>query len=501
MSALYTWNTSALIFSMSVFYLLSVGQAYRIVVLLYRRGVTHHAFAIVYECFILVHLLLAALLLNAAAHAWSPLAISFPGTYIALEPLFYANACAAVLGLVLCISARKFIMVFELVFLVSFTPWLLCNQESLFSAFLIADMAFFTFRVVAGIVLDLMRQKKSVSRNAAIDAIKLLPEGILCANKQGDVLFMNDAMRSLLAALKLPGDFADVRKLCVQLQACALPNRSLDEYDYDHENAHKHTCASEYILSLEEGIFIEVPDCGTWLFASDFVMIDFERALRIVALDITEEYHLKYAIEKANEKLVSLGYELSSYMEHVQEAAENEALLRMYSRVHDIVGQRLSLLHRLLEEGNVSDDQLKSIKPALVGILDDLQEIKEIDKSAELNSIVEAFRLVDANITIEGKLPESEKLSEIVVNVVREAATNAVRHACAKHIFVKLTNEDTTCVLTITNDGIPCKVVKRANAGMRGMRHAAQQVRGSFSYLCGPPFTIIVKLPLENIKG
>lgn len=45
----------------------------------------------------------------------------------------------------------------------------------------------------------------------------------------------------------------------------------------------------------------------------------------------------------------------------------------MRARVHDVIGQRLSILHRYLEEGRLDDESLEQIDPLLRSIAADLR--------------------------------------------------------------------------------------------------------------------------------
>ena len=538
MTALYSQSLYALIFAMALFYLLSVGQAFRLVALLYRREVKPLAAVAAYEFLIACHVSLFAMVLNAVAHGWMPPVAGFGTRYVLVEPLLWLNAVSAVAGVILCVCERRPVMIIELVFLAASTPWGIGLMGDAFPLFLLADMAFFTFRVLAGIVLGIMRQRQSVSRVAAIEAMKMLPEGIACANRKGRVLLMNDTMRACLSALGLPTDLSDMRMLHPILEAHALRGGETHE-------------ESNVMPSLDEGIRIAVPERGTWLFVADDVMLGLTRARRIIAFDITEEYQLECAIEAANEKLEAAGFELSAWLEHVQESAENEALIRMHSRVHDVIGQRLSLLHRSLEDGGVTNEQLASMRPALTDILIDLASVEKIDHRVELESIQDAFCSVGVEVNVSGELPKDGRAAEIAVNVIREAATNAVRHAQAQHVSVSIRccgedardandteadaggsnganrlpdaldasaplgqnglhgffapsrteSESSRLFVTVTNDGVPCEEVLRAGTGMRGMRHAAEEAGGSFAFHCGPPFTVEVMLPLPCGEG
>ena len=475
MTALYGCGLAALVFLLAVFYLLSAGQALHSIAVLYRRGVRFLPAITAYELLLVCHLALFVLVLTAASHGWAPPVAAFGKRYWPVEPMLWLNVAPLLLGLVLCVRLRRPAMLAELVFTAASLPPIVSAMGDAFPVFLLVDMMFFSFRTIASLMFDVASLRANVSRMAAVEALKVLPEGIACADRRGRVLLMNDAMRTCLRALGLPTDLADMRVL----------------YPVLEQRAHG---------SLEEGIRLAVPERGTWLFVADDVMLGWKRTRRIVAFDITEECQAEAALAVANEKLESAGFELAAWMEHVQESAENEALIHMHSHVHDVIGQRLSLLHRCLEDGDLTDERLAVVRPALADILEDLASVDKVDCRAELESVVAALASVDVEVFVEGELPQDARVAGIVVDVIREASTNAVRHARARHIDVALRVRDSAIMhVVISNDGEPCAEVLRAGTGMRGMRHAAEEAGGSFSFRCGPPFTVEVELPLPDV--
>lgn len=518
MTTLYGQGSNTLIAALVVFFLLSVGQALRVVAVACWREEKPLAASVVHELFVLCHLVLFTMALNAAAHEWDLLVVGFGLSYVPVEPLFWVNALAFAAGLALMLFARRPLIVFDLMFFAASTPWAIGLMGDYFSMFLFIDMVFFAFRVFSGTAFDVNNMRHSVSRFATIEAMKLLPEGVVCADRRGRVLFMNDSMRSCLRALGLPTDLADMSELPKMLEACAFDKGDPGE-------------SPDSTPSLDEGIRISVPGKGTWLFAGDELVLGLTFARRIVSFDITEEYQVECELEAANKRLEAAGVELRTWVEHVQESAENEALLHMRARVHDVIGQRLSLLHRCLEDGDVTNEQLASMRPVLTDILGDLASFDKVDCEVKLESILKAFRLVGVEIHLNGVLPKDDCAAEIAVNVIRETATNAVRHAHAQHVWVDLLSEDNSgrqnrfegrncpgvqggadaqtgsraqgglrgkgcfCV-TVRNDGDCCTEVLRAGTGMRGMRHAAEEVGGTFDFHCGPPFTVEVAIPL-----
>ena len=118
---------------------------------------------------------------------------------------------------------------------------------------------------------------------------------------------------------------------------------------------------------------------------------------RIIGLDVTEYAHAYDRLAHANHLLELAAKELRVQIEEVKKVADNAAYLRMRARVHDVIGQRLSIMHRYLEEGRLDDESLEQIEPLLRSIAIDLHGKDgdgTRDAAEELGDIVHAFALV-----------------------------------------------------------------------------------------------------------
>ena len=173
----------------------------------------------------------------------------------------------------------------------------------------------------------------------------------------------------------------------------------------------------------------------------------------------------------------------------------------MRARVHDVIGQRLSILHRYLEEGRLDDESLEQIDPLLRSIAADLRSGGASEPAEQLGDIVHAFGLVSVQIDVEGALPEDARVAAAFLQIIREASTNATKHAQAHRVHVRLWLEGTdagaVACMTISNDGSPAPVSYREGTGIPGMRHVAQNLGGSLEVHAAPPFTLTVSIPLN----
>ena len=141
------------------------------------------------------------------------------------------------------------------------------------------------------------------------------------------------------------------------------------------------------------------------------------------------------------------------------------------------------------------------LTPLLRSIAADLRGGGASEPAEQLSDIVHAFGLVSVQIDIEGSLPEDARVAAAFLQIVREASTNATKHAQAHQIHVRLwqegTDADAIARMTISNDGSPAPVSYREGTGIPGMRHVAQDLGGCLEVHAAPPFTLAVSIPLN----
>ena len=255
-------------------------------------------------------------------------------------------------------------------------------------------------------------------------------------------------------------------------------------------------------------------DAGAvWQLTFDEVKLGRQRCQRVMAADVTELVELNDELDAANAELASMEGALRESLAMVDATAELTALAHMRARVHDVIGQRLSILHRALEDSALSREHLVELREIVDSIMDDLVLREHVDPAADLSSVVDAFGLIGVEIALDGCLPPREDVADAFVRVVREAATNAVRHAHATRVHVEL--DYAACVgaagageaclqgcwtLSVVDNGAPLKEGFVLGAGIPGMSKAIEEVGGALTVEREPQFTVRARVP-KHLNG
>ena len=190
-------------------------------------------------------------------------------------------------------------------------------------------------------------------------------------------------------------------------------------------------------------------------------------------------------------------------IEHLAKVAERERIAR---DLHDLLGHTLSLV--ILKSELASKLAERDAERAR----DEIRDVERIAREAlaQVRSAVAGYRcdglqsevaharkaLSSAGVALEAevaavKLPPAQEA--VLALALREAVTNIVRHAGARQCRIAMEVSDTTCTLTISDNG------RGGNApfgnGLTGMRERVDVLGGSLTRDGRGGTTLVVSLP------
>lgn len=434
---------------------------------------------ILYEFLLVLYLFIACSAAMSALQGHGQVFLRLKPYAILLEPFLWLNFAIAIVGM--CAYRKKGFLAHtpEFITLVLSTPPVIAKVGGFTGYLLIVCSSYFLFRTLSNLMIDLKLRTVEPTFLSLVESLDKLPEGIAWTTVDYQMLYMNDAMRSCLMKLGFATDLSDTTDLWRKLEWTALNN-----------------CERKDAV-LPEGIRIHIDENETRLFVRDSTVIRKTTCRRIYAIDVTEEERLNEKIEQVNEELTVKNRELNASLVQLQEVAQNKALVDMQARVHDTIGQRLSILHRYLESNDPDPEKLEQVVSLLHDITADLDSHAMPTTQAELDSIRNAFSLIGVDIIITGELPDDPATAVGYTRIIREASTNAVKHGHAKRVTVDIIENEKGRTLRVSNDGVAASERIRFGTGLPGMNETAKALGASLTVTSYNPFTIVVKQKLQ----
>ncbi|MBP5444783.1 MAG: hypothetical protein J6Y28_01295 [Acholeplasmatales bacterium] len=308
------------------------------------------------------------------------------------------------------------------------------------------------------LVLTLYEYNKKTINNLSIkEALDSLPIGICFANKKNRIIFNNKTMINILnyngieSRIKIIDLWDEIKS---------------KDFIFDDENTG--------LLKYNDETFMVVLDKAN----------DLE--YQIKATNISAEYEIIDEILQANQTLEEQEKSLKDYIVKIEEIERQKSLLRVKGRIHDVFAQRLSIIHQYLDNEDIQNISNEEIKKLLIDMTKDIKEENELNYDEIKNNIISSYALIGMKIDFVGDFNDKEGQNAIL-KIVREAATNALRHGGASELKVEYTNG----IITITNNGVEPNVIKEGN-GIKNMKFIAKENKLDLQIEL-KPYRIIIK--------
>lgn len=276
-----------------------------------------------------------------------------------------------------------------------------------------------------------------VSMLSVKNGIDLSDTGIMFLDDNGDIVLMNNLMSDILKDLNIKKDYID-----------NLIKKCTENVDND------------YILKCNNRVYL--------------LKIFYDKEVSLI--DITKLYKLQEQAKLQNKNIKANNEKLLDTINNIEKIEKTKNLLKIKNEYHDIIGHRLALLTKYLEQDN---KDTKSILFLIDSIYEDFDS--KLSSDEKLNNLVKIYQVIGINIIVKGKLPIDEKIANIFFEIIREAVTNAIIHADSKNIKVIIAQYLDRIEMIITNDGKKPSSIIYENDGIKGMRRKLSFINGSLN--------------------
>lgn len=212
----------------------------------------------------------------------------------------------------------------------------------------------------------------------------------------------------------------------------------------------------------------------------------------IITFDITEEYKLHQKLNGQNKKLKENNKKIILSIDNIEELEKEKNLLKLKNKYHDILGQNLSILQQYLNKENITQENFEEIKFMIQKMFIDIEDTD--DTNANLENLIKIHKKNGTDIIIDGKLPQNKETAKVFFEIIREATTNAIRHAGSSKVFVNIKETLEETYMIITNDGRKPNEFITENQGIKDMRRKVKKLGGMFYISTVPEFSVNISI-------
>ena len=328
--------------------------------------------------------------------------------------------------------------------------------------------------IVSGFRLD----KHSISKMSIKESFDNLPSGICFYEESGVLLLVN----------------VKISELCLKITGKSL----LNGVDFWKTLTNKTPNIKIESLETNQTPMIKIDDKNVFLFNRIEHIVDGEKIYEIVAIDITRRYNLSEDLSRKNKEMELFNTRMREYGENIQQLTIETETLNAKIRIHDELGKLLLFTRKSLLEELTSDEKHKllSIWKNDLTTFDITKEEKVTKTYSELYA---AAKSVGISLKIMGKKPENKKLKKILVTTSIECITNAVKHAKANQVYVKLFEKNAFLHIIVTNNGEPPKTKIKEGGGFTSLRQLVEREGGNMIIKSNPNFELEITVPKGEI--
>ena len=212
----------------------------------------------------------------------------------------------------------------------------------------------------------------------------------------------------------------------------------------------------------------------------------------IITFDITEVYELHQKLNEQNIKLEENNKQILLSIDNIEELEKEKNLLKLKNKYHDILGQNLSILQQYLNKENITQENFEEIKFMIQKMFIDIEDTD--DTNANLENLIKIHKKNGTDIIIDGKLPQNKETAKVFFEIIREATTNAIRHAGSSKVFVNIKETLEETYMIITNDGRKPNEFITENQGIKDMRRKVKKLGGMFYISTVPEFSVNISI-------
>lgn len=233
-----------------------------------------------------------------------------------------------------------------------------------------------------------------------------------------------------------------------------------------------------------------------WQFARTELTIDAERYVQTTAADITELYTLSQKLAEGNAALDAQHKRLKALLAEITQIKREEEILSSKVKLHDELGRCVLAGRRSL----MQEDSGEGVEPVLRLWHETMEKLESSLGDADnpqddtLRQLTDAAAALGCVIEFEGELPKSGDIAYLLLSAVREAVTNAVRHAFADRVTVRLSGEDGVLAVQITDNGTkhPDAIVE--GGGLMNLRRRVERAGGAMETICAGGVRLFLRL-------
>lgn len=376
----------------------------------------------------------------------------------------YSTALAGTAGALYWIHARQagslWILVASILLMPVFDDWL--------PGSLVLALVCLAWRLIRLFPRTYNQYQQRLTARSIQTAVDCLDEGILISWEKGEPVLVNFTMYAVME----------------QLVGTVVRNANIFWHLLPF-------CGNRPGLSMERqgrDLLFRWDSGQAWLLQRRPIRFRRQSGWQITAANVTTLHRLNRELAQKNAVLEQRNEEMKEALNGLVALQTKQTTESLRYKIHDLLGQRITILQQLLNNPAVSD--YGEILPLVEDVLSDLRHDAVANPQERLDALVTTYRNLGIAVTVEGMLPADTRRAGEFVRIIREAMTNALLHGQAQSIAVTF-GTGRQPALVIADDGQGCPGPIQTGTGLQAMEQRVRALGGRLTLTKTPHFIII----------
>lgn len=249
-----------------------------------------------------------------------------------------------------------------------------------------------------------------------------------------------------------------------------------------------------------DGNLYHFPDGTVWAYSEETVTTsDGTVYTESVFNDVSALYEKQTELKQQAEELKRMQQELKQLEDNIHDAAREQEILKMKSRLHDQMNMGVAAIRQMLanDPGVIEDtDAITQFRHAIHA----LQQENAPPRNA-VEEFIHDASVAGIQVIISGALPTSQPELQLLLPIMREAAVNAARHADASTLYVDVEWKPQELIVQIRNDGRNPEEEVVPRGGLADLKKMIARSSGTMTIQSLPEFVLTVTLPVNRLEA
>ncbi len=235
--------------------------------------------------------------------------------------------------------------------------------------------------------------------------------------------------------------------------------------------------ASNDLNEGTEQILCRLQNEQVWQFQRRQLMLDSGPVMQYEAADVSELYRYQKQLQEKNEQLSGMLERQKTLLQNIVENNLKKEVLHTKMRIHSDFGRLLVMTENRLSNREESSDD-SDIFEAWDHVISDMEnasERKELAAASPQTELLKMAEMIGCKVEFTGEQPKERRALLLLYAAIREALTNAVRHAGADRLIVDIRHDDRYYRVAISSNGRNDVMSVHEGGGLSDLRRRLEQ--------------------------